>query len=460
MQDTTFISHARQYIDSESLIEHGNKILVAVSGGVDSMTLLDVLTVLRKDLALSLAIAHVQYGLRGNDSVADEELVRHTADTHSVPCYVKRIPPGDSVWQERGSVQELARTIRYEFFEQIRREIGFDLVATGHTATDNAETVLLHLIRGSGPDGLSGIPVRRGVVIRPLLWAERQQIESYAVARRIHSREDRSNIEGTYTRNLLRNKIIPFLEAQVQKNVVRSITKTASINRTLDGYLDTIAGEIAQKAVVQVAPDEYEISQTALESLHPAIADYVIRYIVRQVTGTTLSFTGTISVRDLLRKPVGTVAELENRFRVFREHDKLRFIREPAGHAEVQNVDLNESYLWHGSVFRISGVTGEDVDTASGKNVEFIDADKIHEPFVLRSWREGDRFIPFGMGNEKKVSDLFIDEKIPRAHRKRRAIFEANGTIVWVCGTRLDNRVRITPGTRSFYKIEFTPLPK
>jgi tRNA(Ile)-lysidine synthase len=460
MQDTTFISHARQYIDSESLIERGNKILVAVSGGIDSMTLLDVLTVLSKDLALSLAIAHVQYGLRGDDSVADEEFVRRTSDTLSVPCYVKRIPPGDSVWRERGSVQELARAIRYDFFEQIRRKIGFDLVATGHTANDNAETVLLHVIRGSGPDGLSGIPVRRGVVIRPLLWADRKQIESYATSRGILSREDRSNNEGTYTRNLVRNKIIPFLETQVQKNVVRSIIKTASINRSLDGYLNTIAEEIAQKAIVRVAPDEYEISQTALETLHPAIADYVVRFIARQVIGTTLSFTETISVRDLLAKPVGTVAELENRFRVYRERDKLRFIREPAGHADEQRVVLNESYVWHGSVFRISGVTGEAVDTAAGKNVEFIDADKIHEPFLLRPWREGDRFIPFGMEDEKKVSDLFIDEKVPRAHRKRRAIFEANGTIVWVCGTRLDNRVRVTPETKSFYKIEFTPLLK
>jgi len=451
------LSTIESYTISEKLFGQHAKIVIAVSGGTDSMALTEVLLSLREKYSLELLIAHVNYGLRGAESDGDEAFVRQYAENTGLPVYVKKSDLRNNPLPGGGSVQEQARHIRYEYFSEVCTTAGFDLIATGHTASDNAETLLLNLIRGSGPEGLKGIPPKRGNIIRPLLKVSRVDIESFVKTERIPFREDSSNESGAYARNILRNEVIPLIETKIRKNVRNSLNRTSEIIRAVDRYVEEQAHSHREQVVETIHEKEFFIKKNDLRSLHPVIADYIIRDVIDRLCGEIVSYDLTQRIRTLLDASSGSTVPLPSGYQADSESAGIRFYKNYE--TEPFRVELTPGTGYQGKsfTFKSTSISPGDVSFSDNKNTEYVDADLIGSPMVLRYWQEGDRIQPLGMSSFKKVSDVFIDAKIPRAYKNRIPILETPDGIVWICGTQLDDRFKVTKNSQNVLKLEYIP---
>lgn len=456
-ETVNIVRRVTEYVQAESLFSNNARIIVAVSGGIDSVVLLNILYELRTEYDLQLIVAHVNYGLRAADSKGDEEFVEHLGKRLDLPVYVHRQHLSDLTTPGRGSLQERAREVRYRFFENLRRERGFDLIATGHTADDNAETVFLNLIRGAGVEGLRGIPPKRDKIIRPLLTIGRDEISAYAHQRGLDFRIDVTNATDAYARNIVRNEIFPLIEQKLRENVSRTLNRSSVIFRELHQYMVSTARSVFGDTVTHVQDDEYVIHVEKLRELPSAPATYLLREIIFRLIGRSVNFQTIHQVLKLQGAHAGTSVILAPGYRAYRETNAIRFLREGSADPFHTLIEHGKEYQFDTFVFRTSIVPREEISLSSDPHVEYADFDAIEGPMYLRSWKEGDRLIPLGMNSYKKVSDLFIDAKIPRAHKQKIPIVEAHGEIIWVCGIRLDERVKITENTSRALKLEYIP---
>lgn len=447
----------KRCIARNTLFDRKSKIIAAVSGGIDSMTMIGVLLKLKPDYDLTLAIAHVNYGLRGKESDGDEQLVRTYAGNNNIPVFIKKVNPDNFSEHGTGSLQQWARDVRYSFFEEMRVKHGFDVIATGHTADDNAETVFLNLIRGAGPEGLRGIPVKRDVIIRPLLDVSRDAIETYAHSMRIPFRVDSSNRSGRYARNVIRNEVFPLIQSKLRENVTNAINRTSGIIESIDDYIRNEAGKLSAGMVQKTGGHEYFIERKALKSIHPVIAAYIIREIASRLCGMPISFEITQRVLSLINAPSGVSVVITPEYRADSESAGIRFLENKDPESFITPVELNEEYRFRNFTFRSSFVSHDCLSFDTNKNVEYIDCEKISKPLFLRTWTEGDRIQPLGMDTHKKVSDIFIDAKVPRAYKRRIPLLATPEEIIWVCGIQLDDRFKVTDNTRRILKIEYIP---
>lgn len=450
----------RECIAREKLFEKKSKVIVAVSGGVDSMILLHTLIALKSEFDLSLAVAHVNYGLRGTASDSDERLVREYADHNRIPVFVKKIRPDYRGVSIGGSIQEWARKIRYGYFEELRTGHEFDLVATGHTSDDNAETVFLNLIRGSGLDGLRGIPPKRGTVIRPMIYISRKDIESYAGSENIPYRVDVSNKSDRFARNVLRNEVFPLMQSKLRKNVLYSINRTSSIIRSIDDYLHEIAQREYSGIIKETGKNEYYLDKKDLRALHPVIADYLIRDLLSRVLKSPASFELTRRVHKAIHAPAGISVFITPAYRVDSEASGIRFLENIDPGRFLREIKLYEEYWFDDFTFRSSFVESNRISFDRTDTIEYIDADKVNKPVFLRFWEKGDRLQPLGMRAFKKVSDIFIDAKIPRSEKHRVPLLTTDTDIVWICGLKLDDRFKVDDNTRHIIKLEYIPHGK
>lgn len=450
----------KECVARENLFNKRSKIIAAVSGGIDSMTLIEILIALKKEFDLTLAIAHVNYGLRSTESDGDEHLVRSFAEKKGLPVYVKKIDADDPVENKTGSFQERARNIRYSFFEELRLTYGFDLIATGHTSDDNAETVFLNFLRGSGPEGLGGIPPKRESIIRPLIDIPRKKIENFARTEGIPFRVDSSNISDRYARNIVRNEVFPLIQSKIRENIGISINRTSEIVRAIDGFIRDEAHKQSAGMVKKTGDREYFIEKQALKSLHPVLANYVIRNTAGSITGHPVSFEITQRIQRLLDSSAGASVLMTPDYRVDSESSGIRFLENKDPEKYITTIELNEEYSFKHFIFRCSVVSREQVSFDKNMNIEYIDAGKITKPLILRCWQEGDRMQPLGMQTLKKVSDIFIDAKVPQSYKHRVPLLTTLDAIVWVCGVQLDDRYKVTEKTQRILRIEYIPHAK
>jgi tRNA(Ile)-lysidine synthase len=357
-------------------------------------------------------------------------------------------------------IQEAARKLRYEFLEKLLDSTGFSKIATAHNADDNAETVLLHLFRGAGVQGLSGIPVYRSdtKVIRPLLFAAREEIEEYALHEGLPFRNDSSNDKDDYTRNLVRHKVLTTVKEQINPSVIQTLSRTAELFRELEVYLSQQARAGLDLAVVSRAPSEVRVSIPRLRS-HPALLrQHIVMLIGEDVTRQKLQADHVSAVLGLMDGLTGTWVQLSERHVVFRDRDTLVFKKTDAFRDFRVIVRTDQRYEFSGFRFESSVQDRPSGITLNGSRSEYVDADRIGESeLVLRTWRDGDAFVPLGMKTHKKVSDYFVDAKIPLFEKRTYPVLETrNGEIVWLCGQRIDDRFRVTDATRRVLKLEFS----
>jgi len=452
-----FLSAIESFITSEKLFGVNAKIIVAVSGGIDSIILTEVLLSLREKFNLGLAIAHVNYGLRGEESDNDESFVRDYAQNKGLHIHVKRADMDNSMLTDTGSFQERARAVRYAFLKDLLGAYGYDYAATGHNANDNAETVFLNFLRGSGPEGLKGIPPKRGFIIRPLLSVTRKEIESFAQAENLSYREDSSNLSDKYARNVVRNEIFPLIQSKLRKNVRDSINRSSGIIRSVDEYVQELAQEQINRIVHKARTDEYFIAKDDLHALHPVIADYVIRDVINRFFDTPVSYEITRRVKRLAEAPTGCSVILSSGYRADSESAGIRIYKRNEPEELAGSITLEKEYCFDDFTFKSMFVSPDEVSFDRDKNIEYIDADKIIKPLSLRYWKHGDRIRPLGMNSEKKVSDVFIDAKIPRAYKDRIPILVSPDGIIWICGIQLDDRFKVTKASKNILKLEYIP---
>jgi tRNA(Ile)-lysidine synthase len=441
------------------LVLPGCTIVLAVSGGIDSMVMLHLFSALRAEWNLHLAVAHINHQLRGEESDGDESFVRQAAQSLEIPFSTQRVDTLGHMAETHLSKQEAARNLRYEFCEEVRRQMNADCVATAHQADDNAETVLMNALRGAGVRGLSGIPERRehGKIIRPLLFARRRDIEQYARDSKIEFRADSSNESTKYRRNYVRQTVIPMLEASSESDVIESLNKLSQLMHQLDTFISADVKTLLDESAFITDDGQDAIAINALQSKPAYLQEGMILELFRKI-GAEVESDKVHRVLGLCDLETGSLVQLSKTLHVYRDRDRLVFVRPGETTILHQELTLGESYSIGDFQFSLSAPVSRPASFGSDHRIEFVDAAKLGAHLVLRSWRDGDWFIPLGMKTKKKVSDYFVDEKILLVQKRDIPLLESDGSVVWICGRRLDDRFKITAETKSVIRLEFNPL--
>ncbi len=448
------------FVGRNGLVCPADRVIAAVSGGVDSMVMLDLLDGLRATIPFDLSVAHINHGLRGPESDGDEELVRNTVRDLGLEFHLHRSAPAASSRGKVSGIQERAREERYRFFESLRAPSGRTRVATAHHRDDNVETVLFNFLRGTGIHGLTGIPVERsdGFVIRPLLFATREEILRYARDHSVPFREDSSNAGTGYTRNALRHEVIPSIESLVNPGLRDTLVRTSRLFTDLEAYVSREMDRVLPEVVAATAGTEIRLHAGRLRELPVFLRESVLFHLSRKFNPYGIGYVHVRALLDLLEAQAGSSCRLLKNLHATRERDVLILrSRPPSGEPFDFPVREGESYAFE--AFSFSSGTPREVKLGATRLEEYVDADRLGEDLRLRTWSDGDWFIPFGMSARKKLSDFFVDRKIPLTEKHRIPILVSGDAIVWVCGERLDDRVRITPGTKRILHLRYDPAP-
>ncbi|MBN3032472.1 MAG: tRNA lysidine(34) synthetase TilS [Candidatus Saganbacteria bacterium] len=457
MIEKKFLEAVREF----QMFEPGETVLVAVSGGVDSTALLNLLFAHRDALKLTLQIAHLNHLLRKGDAELDVRYVEGLAQRLNLPLTVEAVDVGALAKQEGLGIEAAARLARYEFFERTAARVGAAKIAVAHTADDNVETFLMRLLRGAGLRGLCGIPPKRGRIVRPVIKAWRREIEDYVGALKLVPRRDHTNYESKYLRNSVRLKLIPQLKIY-NLNIKEIILQTILLLTEDSLYLESQAAGALEEVRAAAAGDRLTIDLARLKRIEPALQGRLLRLAVEQVKGDLfqLSFR---HVRDLLDKLAATERwELHLPGGIFAAGNRaeLTISRERAPERETVSyrytvpipgrVELAE--LGRSLTCNFAG----QLEREASPLVAFVDYAVLGKELIVRSRLPGDRFVPLGLKGTKKLQDFFVDEKVPQAERETVPVVESGGQIVWLGGWRLDERAKVTAATKKIVRLELT----
>ena len=435
------LSQFIDFINNNRLFEPHQKVLLAVSGGVDSMVLLHLF----EKSGLNYGVAHCNFQLRGNESDGDEKFVRETVLQHGVPAFFQTFETEEHARINGISVEMAARELRYEFFEKVRADNHFDFIATAHHQDDLMETFFLNLSRKTGIKGLTGIKVKSGKIIRPLLFAGRSEIEQYAMQQSIDFRDDSTNIETVFQRNFIRHNIIPLftqLNPAFKKNFLATIQNLKSVE---DVFYERI--EEWKEKVISEKDGEMELEIQQLKEvpfpeilLYEILTDYQFN---PSVAGQVFQSLDTDSGKQFYSPTHRLIKDREKVFVTELQENEKRFY-----YIEKDDIELFAPFD-----MTIEKMDSRNFEIIKDPNVACLDFDKLEFPLLIRKWRQGDYFQPLGMTGFKKLSDFFIDEKMPLHEKENTWLLCSGQKIVWIIGHRIDNRFKITSETNSLCKI-------
>ena len=430
-------------ITGHSMLISGDHVLLGLSGGPDSTCLAVILEKLRKDFNLSLSAVYVNHGLRPDEAEGEEAFCRSLCRQLDVMFYAHSVDVKKHVQETGMNKQEAARELRYTVFNAFMEETGASKLALGHTADDQAETVLMRLIRGTGRTGLTGIPAVRGSIIRPLIDVERAEIERYLKEEvQLSCMTDSSNLREDYFRNWIRLNIIPEIK-KYNPSVIKDISSTADVLREEDGYLDIVVTKTLMRMISRKSDLSIELFLTPLAATEKPILRRVLRRALDATTGLRgISFAHIEAIMELIKTGrAGDSLNLPGGIRVVREYSLLKFNAVPP--SEISDRELSppaEVTLQEiGCTVRASFHEENDQDI-DGKMQVALDGAKLAFPLTIRKRVAGDFFFPAGFGKRKKLQDYFVDEKVPRDMRDSVPIVVSGNDIVWVAGYRADER--------------------
>jgi len=463
------LSKVRKTVARHRMLEGGETVVVALSGGPDSMALLKILDHLRGKLGLQLVLAHFNHGLRGEEANRDEEFVRRSAEEMKLPLEcggadIPRLLPSS-----KRSMEDLCRRMRYDFLYGVAGRCGARRIALGHHLQDQAETVLIHLLRGSGPRGLGGMqPMRNALLIRPLLELSRDEILRFLEDCGIGYVRDSSNLSGRFLRNRLRNSLIPEMR-RFNPKLDATLLKTAEILRNEDRYLHAIVEEQLREWGLSAQAEIFPVPLEALRPLHPALIHRILKELLERMTpeGAGISYAHVLAVAQMISRldscgetslPHGIVATCDagKKILILKKRDRQGSIGEEKTAAAFEfPVDPPAVVALDGieAVLHFSWAERQEMDFSLANRV-YMDGDRVEYPLVVRNRRPGDQFQPFGMTKHKKLKDFFIDMKFPRERRDDVPLVADRRSLLWVAPWRLSERVRVTEGTRRILMVE------
>ncbi|KQN38292.1 tRNA(Ile)-lysidine synthetase [Pedobacter sp. Leaf41] len=426
----------QDFINQHELFARDNRILLAISGGKDSVLMLHLF----KAIGVNIGVAHCNFNLRGDEAQRDENFVKMLSASLDVPFYLTHFDTKKYAAENKISTQMAARDLRYPWFEEIRVKYGYDLVASAHHQNDTLETMLINLTRGTGISGLHGILPKRQHLIRPLLFLNRNEIDEIIDKNHLDFVEDSSNQSTQYTRNKIRLGVIPKLK-EINPDLEKTFTENAVRFAEVEAFLNTAVKKLAAK-ILQKKDDGVYIAIDEIVKLNPqrllffellkpyGFTESVVQEILSHLNSLSGTHFFSSTHQAIINRDYLVIAE--------------------------KNVDSVFNQFIHPSTYNI--LFGKDDITLSfsseikfevGHYKAFVNADKLIFPLIVRNWQNGDKFIPLGMRQLKKVSDYFIDEKVP-IHLKATTpiLVNGNGDIVWIVGMRQDNRYKLTAATK------------
>lgn len=419
-----------------------SKVIIAISGGIDSV----VLAHLYKKLNLNFSLAHCNFNLRDEESDADEAFVLDLAEDLDVGVFVQNFDTEAYAKDFKRSIQMAARELRYNWFAELAEQLKFDYILTAHHADDNLETFLINFTRGTGLNGLTGIPMKNENIVRPLLPFSRQEIEAYAKENQIKWREDSSNSSRKYLRNKLRHEVVPILK-EINPQLLDSFQNTLdNLNATSEIVVDSVDA-VANKAIVSLDEDDVFFKVSEFKNLKNPKA-YLFELL------NEFGFTEWNDVVNLLDAQSGKQV-FSSTHRLVKHRDYLILSEKKS--KTTKSVTLSEAEVKNSKVKTPLGILCFDEADAVKENSNttiYVDKDKLNFPLELRIWKEGDVFHPLGMNGKKKVSKYLKDEKLSLIEKEKTWVLTSNNDIVWIVGKRADERFKVTNKTEQILKVE------
>ena len=431
------IRKIQQFIENKNLFSKDNNLLLAISGGADSVCLFIVLY----ELGYKIELAHCNFNLRGKDSDKEERFVKDLSNKYGVRYHVKSFETKKYANTENVSIQMAARDLRYKWFDELLAKNNLDFVITGHHKGDNVETFLMNLIRGSGINGFSGIKPKNNNIVRPLLEISRQEIENYLNKKNISYCNDSSNLELKYLRNKIRHQLLPLLKEMnpnIEKTISNEIFVLDQVNKFVQQKIDKVREQILKENqgvykinIVDLSKLDY-LEIVLFEILKP-FGFFEVDKIIKAMHSQSGKWFFSDTYRVLIDREEIIISELEH------HQDAIDILKT----ANQIRTPLNIK-------FSIS----TDLLVHKKPNVAELDFEKLSFPLQLRKWKNGDRFKPLGMRNFKKLSDFFIDEKYSLLDKQSQWILCSKDDIVWIVGNRIDERYKVDTNTKKTYIAE------
>lgn len=466
------IERVKKTVRKYSMLSQGDRVLVGLSGGPDSVCLLAILHRLKPEFSIHLSAAYIDHGLRPDEIPYEIEFCRDLCSSIDIPFTTRPIDVKSHMKEKKLNKQEAARELRYKILHEIAAQKAANKIALGHNADDQAETIIMRLLRGAGPSGLSGIPpirtqksvlsIQKVDIIRPLIEIERHEIENFLETEGIGFIIDSSNLRREYLRNKIRHLIIPEAR-KLNMDVVKTISRTADIFRDEERYFEILVTKTLMKLITRKTDNTIELFLAPLEAMDTVILRRVLRRAIDETKGLRgISFIHIEDIMSLIKSgKSGDRIYLPKDIRVIKGYSTLIITSEKPAWLGTYVIDgpgeiivKESSMVLHSAIMDIKEVK----DYGDAQKFAVIDADKIHFPMTIRGRLQGDFFYPLGFGKKKKIQDYFVDEKIPRDERDAVPLLISDNNIVWVIGYRLDERYRVDKDTKRVLKFEIKPL--
>ena len=461
MGEDSLLKKVESTIHDFDMFPRDSRLVVGVSGGPDSCVLLHVLNCLRKKYNLFLWAAHLDHCLRGKEAKEDKDWVGLFARKLKIPVVFGVVNVPFLVKEGGSGLEATARQARYDFLEHVSSRVKANRIAMGHTSSDQAETILMRLIRGSGIDGLVGIPVVRGKIIRPLIRVFRKEVEDYCRMNNLAPRKDSSNKDTFFFRNRIRLELIPYLCDHHNPRVAETVCRTGELLRVDKDFLNKSTDKVRGKIVKKEKEGEIIVDASAFWKLHLSLQRRIVRQVLEKLKGNLedIEHSHIDQILSLKGEEGTKLTCLPGKIEVLREYDELIFKKKEKkflnffsyvnvpGTTEVSEINM---------VFKAKVLFKPPERFSKNSWEAFFDLDEIHGPLYVRSRKRGDKFVPLGMKGKKKLKDFLIDLKVPRFKRDGVPILFNEEKILWVIGYRIDDRFKLKKETKKILNVRIS----
>ncbi|WP_315074953.1 tRNA lysidine(34) synthetase TilS [uncultured Clostridium sp.] len=454
------------YVKDNDLIKRGDKILIALSGGPDSVCLLNILFELKEELNIEIAAAHLNHLLRGEDALRDEEYVIDICNKMGIRCFTKRVDINAYAEEHKLSSEMAGRNVRYDFFDEILNREGFNKIATAHNANDQAETILFRLMRGTGLEGLGGIKVfRENKIIRPILCLSRNEVEKYIKLKSLCPRVDKTNFEKVYNRNKIRLDILPYIKENFNKDIIQTLNRMSVLLQKDNEFLENLALGLYNSYCIEY--DDYFIIKKEIFKEEEVIVNRILRHVITKFSRSNYDFEmkHIYKIFYLSKNDSGKIVDLPNGIYAeniygdiyIKSKEKKRTIKNEKEEIILSKNNINKTTAnFDGFKIQFHVVNDYEKDKINlkeNKLVKYFDFDKINKNILVRYRKDGDRIIPLGMNGNKKLKDIFIDMKIPKEERDNTPILCFDEKIAWIIGIRTSEEYKLTNKSKNILKV-------